>query len=237
MNYLQLGLRLQLECGVSGVLSTMAGQVGSLGRIVAWVGTAWNELQTERDDWNWLRSSNLLGAGASFTTVGGQASYLLGSGAGTCGITAAQFGKWDTETFRNYSTSVGFSNEIQMDPIPFDTWRDAYMFGAMRTEQTRPVAIAVGPDNSLCLGPPPNALYTITGDYFTAPTTMSADTDVPTGLPAQFHMLIVYKGMMLYAGYEAASEVFQKGAAGWNQLLAQLQPTNSPQVSYGGALA
>ena len=46
--------------------------------------------------------------------------------------------------------------------------------------------------------------YTITGDYFRSPTEMVADGDLPTGLPAQFHMAIVYLAMTYYAGYEAA---------------------------------
>lgn len=235
--FLGLCQRLQLECGVSGELTTTAGQVGSLGRLVAWIGTAWEELQTERDDWNFMRSSNLLGAGISFTTVDGQASYPLGTGAGTCGITAAQFGKWDRQSFRNYTTAAGFQNEMFLDEIPFDAWRNSYMLGAMRAVRTRPVAIAIGPDNSLCLGPPPNALYTVTGDFFTAPTIMAQDADTPTGLPNQFHMAIVYKGMMLYGGYEAAPEVFQKGSQGYASLIAQLQVNNSPEISFAGALA
>lgn len=237
MNRLQLAQRLALECGVSGTLSTTIGQTGSLGRVVTWVDQGWNDLQTEHDDWNWMRSSNLLGSGMSFTTVAGQASYPLGTGAGTCGIPLTSFTKWDTETFRCYVTSAGTSNETFLDEIPFDTWRDSYMLGAMRTVQTRPVAVAIGPDQSICLGPPPNALYTITGDYFSAPSIMAADTDTPTGLPAPYHMLIVYKGMMMYAGYEAAPEVFQRGASGYALMLAQLENINLPDISFSGALA
>lgn len=236
MNLLALVQRLQLECGVSGTISTTAGLVGSQGRLLAWINQAWNEVQTERDDWNFMRSSSLLGKGISFATVGGQASYPLGTGAGTCGVTAAQFGKWDSDSFRNYTTSAGFQNEMFLDEIPFDSWRNSYMLGAMRAVQTRPVAIAIGPDNSLCLGPPPNNQYTVTGDYFMAPTIMVADTDVPTGLPVQFHMIIVYKAMTYYGGYEAAPEVFQRGAQGYSTLLGQLQVTNSPEIGFAGAL-
>lgn len=236
MNRLQLSQRLALECGVSGTLTTTIGQVGSLGRIVTWVDQSWLEVQTEKDDWNWMRSSNILGAGMSFATVAGQASYPLGTGVGTCGVTAATFGKWDRGTFRNYTTTVGISNENYLDDIPFDVFRDSYMYGANRLVQTRPVAVAIGPDKSVCLGPPPNGLYTITGDYFVAPTAMSADTDTPTGLPAQFQIAIIYKAMMYYGAYESAPEVYQRGAQGWSLILAQLEATNTPMISFGGAL-
>lgn len=237
MNYLQICQRLAMECGVSGTLTTTVGQVGSLGRIVTWANQGWDELQTEHDDWGWMRSSNILGAGASFATVAGQASYPLGTGAGTCGISVATFGKWARNTFRNYTTSVGVSNEMFLDYIDFDVWRDGYMLGAMRSVQTRPVAVAIAPDQSVCVGPPPNALYTVTGDYFMAPTAMAADADVPIGLPVSYHMTIVYRAMMMYAGYESAPEVFQRGQADYNSNLRALEALRLPEIGFGGALA
>lgn len=236
MNLLSLVQRLGTECGVSGAITTTDGLIGSQARLLNWIGTAWTELQTDHSDWDWMRSSNLLGAGASFTTVGGQSSYPLGTGASTCGIDPTLFGKWDRETFRNYTTSVGFTNEMFLDYIPYDTYRDSYMLGAMRNVQTRPVAFAIGPDKSICLGPPPNDQYTITGDYFVAPVAMVNDTDVPIGLPLQWHMDIVYRAMMSYAGYESAPEVFQRGATQHALLLAQMEVGYTPEMTFGGSL-
>lgn len=243
MNFLQLCQRTAVECGVSSTvaittaLTTVTGASGSLGRIVNWVNDGWTDVQMDHDDWSWMRSSNILGSGISFTTIAGQASYPLGTGAGTVGVDVDDFGKWDLGTFRNYTTSVGFTNENYLDDISFDAWRNAYMLGAMRTVQTRPVAIAVGPDQSLNLGPPPNALYTITGDYFVAPSEMSADTDVPTGLPTRFHMLIVYRAMMKYGGYESAPETAQRAAQENAGMYAQLEALRAPTIYFGGALA
>jgi len=237
VNFLTLSQRLALEAGVSGTLSTTANQVGSLNRVVTWINQAWMELQTEHDDWDWLRSSNLFGSGVSFATVSGQASYPLGTGAGTVGITADAFTKWDRETFRTYLTTAGVTNETFLDWIPYDTWRDAYMLGALRNVKTRSVAFAIGPDKSICIGPPSDGLYTVTGDYFIAPTQMVADGDLPTGLPARWHMDIVYRAMMMYAGYESAPEVYQRGAAGHAMLLAQMEAQYVPEMAFSGALA
>ena len=236
MNRLQLCQRLQLECGVSGTLSTTISQTGSLGRLVTWIDEAWDLVQTESDDWNWMLSSNLLGAGMSFTTVAGRASYPLGTGAGTCGIDPSVFAKWKRTTFRNYTTSVGVSNEIYLDEIPYDVWRDGYMYGAMRSVQTRPVAVAIGPDESICLGPPPNSLYTVTGDYFVAPTAMATDTDLPTGLPTQFHDIIVFRAMMMYGLYESAPEVFQRGQQDYDLNMRQLEGLKMPIMAFAGSL-
>lgn len=243
MNFLQLCQRAAVECGVASTvaittaLPNTANASGSLGRIVNWVNDAWSDVQMKHPDWGWMRSSNILGAGISFQTVAGQASYPLGTGAGKVGVAVDSFGQWDCGTFRNYTTSVGFQNETPLDDVPFDYWRDVYMFGANRSVQTRPDAIAIGPDQSLNLGPPPNGLYTVTGDYFLAASEMAADTDVPTGLPTQFHMLIVYTAMIKYAGYEAASEVASRGADEAGKLMKKLEALRLPGMSFAGALA
>lgn len=243
MNFLQLCQRAIVECGVASnqaatvALPTVVGANGSVGRIVNWVNDAWTDVQMDHDDWDWMRSSNILGAGIAFTTVPGQASYPLGVGVGKIGVDPELFGKWDRETFRDQTTATGFLNETFLDEIPFDSWRNSYMLGAMRNVQTRPVAIAVGPDQSLNLGPPPNGQYTITGDYFVAPTEMAADTDLPVGLPTRFHMLIVYRTMMKYGGYESAPEVYQRGSEENAGMYAQLQAVRAPRISFGGALA
>ena len=238
MNFLQLCQRAVTECGVSGTLTTTAGQSGSLARIVNWIGDAWNEIQTDHDDWDWMRSSNLLGGGVSFAPAAGQYNTPLGTATGQLGVAWADFGKWDTETFRCFTTAnTTPTDETFLDEIPFDSWRNSYMLGAQRQVQTRPVVIAIGPDQSLNLGPPPNGLYTITGDYFRAPTLMVNDTDTPQWLPARFQMLIVYKAMLKYAGYEAAAEVFERATMEWNRLYARLEALRLPEASFAGALA
>src|SRR4051812_26189101 len=108
MNRLQLCQRLALECGVSGALTSTLNQPGEFDRIVTWIDQAWNDLQTEHDDWDWMRSSNILGQGCSFPTTAGGFTYALGAGAGKVGIDPDVFGKWALETFRcNTTLNVG----------------------------------------------------------------------------------------------------------------------------------
>jgi hypothetical protein len=248
VNYLQICQRACQECGVANgaaaatVLPTVVNPTGSAARIVSWVGDAWNELQTLHDDWEWMRSSVLLGAGVSFQTVAGQASYPLGTGAGTVGVGAAEFGtgsfgKWDRTTFRNNTTANGYKDEIPMGEIPYDQWRDGYMLGAMRSVETRPTTVAIGPDQSVCLAPPPNALYTVTADYFTGPSALAADTDTPTGLPTRFHMLLVYGAMAKYGQYESAPEVYTRGTTDGMRMRKQLEVLRLPIMTSGAALA
>jgi hypothetical protein len=243
VNFLQLAQRACVECGVASnsaiqtALPTVVGATGSLGRVVGWINDALSDICMSHDDWNWMRSSNLLGAGVNVQTIGGQSSYPLGIGPGTVGVAVDSFGKWDRETFRCQTTAIGFRDEMFLDEISFDEWRDGYQLGAMRSVQTRPVVAAVGPDQSICLGPPPNGNYTITADYYVTPTTLVLDTDVPVGLPTRFHMLVVYKTMQSYAGYESAPEVMERGSRQYNSMYAQLGAVRAPKMSFGSALA
>jgi hypothetical protein len=243
VNFLQLCQRASVECGagasqdITVALPTVVGATGALGRIVGWVGDAFSDIQCDHDDWDWMLSSNILGAGISFATVAGRFTYPLGTGTGTVGVDPETFGKWKRGTFRNFTTTNSFRDEIMMADTPYDLWRDQYMFGAQRSVTTRPIAIAIGPDKSLNLGPPPTALYTVTGDYFMAPSTMVNDADLPVGLPTRFHMLIVYRAMMKYGAYEAATEVYQRGSEENAGMYAQLQARYAPEITWGGALA
>ena len=198
--------------------------------------------------WDWMRASNILRlsttaplgsptAGIQFATVAGQASYPLGTGAGTVGVLPDDFSEWDETTFRNYTTTVGFTDEIPMGIISFDRWRDGYMMNASRNAPTRPTVVAIGPDKSVNVGPPSNGLYTVTGDYFVAPVTMTDDTDTPTGLPTRYHMIIVYRTMIKYGGYAAAPEVYQRGTDENAGMFAQLQTQYAPRFRVAGALA
>ena len=86
MNFLALCQRAASECGVSGTITTTAGQVGSVARIVSWVGDSWNDIQCAHDDWIWMRASNILGSGISITPAAAQYNIPLGTGAGQVGV-------------------------------------------------------------------------------------------------------------------------------------------------------
>ena len=230
MTFLELCQRMRQECGISGTgPSTVVSQTGNLKRIVDWVNTAWIDIQTTHQDWDWMRAS------ASFPTVASQAMYELGTGTGTVGVSVATFGRWDRDTFRNYVTSVGTNSEVFMGFVHYDTWRDSYMYGAQRSTTTRPIDMSISPTKGIALGPPPTAGYTITGDYFSAPLDMTLDADVPA-LPAQFHMAIIYRAMMSYGAYEAAPEVYQRGELEFGKLMRRMTADRVPETIWGGAL-
>lgn len=237
MTFLEITQALQQECGVAGTLSSVTTTTANLARLVAWSNRAWVEIQNRHKDWEFMRSSVLRGAGASFATVGSQATYALGSAGGTTGVTAAVFGRWDEWSFRLYTTATGVADEQQLAFRDYDTWRDGYMLGNQQNSPTRPCIVSVAPDKAVCLGPPPTAGFTVTADYWRKATQMAGDDSEPTGLPEEFHMLIVYRAMIKYGFFFLANEVIQRAQFEHNSMMASLEHDYMPRISFAGALA
>lgn len=218
-------------------MASVVNQTGEFQRVTVWTNRAYRELQTARFNWDFLRSSQLEGGGVSFQTIAGQAVYPLGTGAGTVGVAANGFGSWVKQSFRDQTTTSGVSDQYMLEIISYDAWRDAYSFGAQQTVETRPIAIAVSPENAICVGPWPTSAYTLTGDYWTAPLQMATNTDEPSNIPEEFRMAIVYKAMIYYGQYESAPDVVIRGQTGYRTLMRQLGNLRTPMMSAGRALA
>lgn len=235
--FLALTQRLQLEAAVSGTISTLAGVTGEALRLKTWIQQGYQDFQNERFNWEYLRSSQLLGSGVSFATVSGQAQYQLGTGAGTVGVLAADFASWVPRSFRDQTTTSGVQDQIPLAWISYDAWRDGYSMGAQQTVTTRPVAIAVGPNNSICVGPWPTATYTLTGDYYLSPRTLTVDADEPTVIPVQFQIGIVWRALWYYGTYEAAPEVVARADIRYRQTCRLLTNLRGGRITAGRALA
>lgn len=224
MNFLQIINRVRTNCGVSGpALTTAQNLSGESLNIANWTNEAWLDIQAQRTNWEWMRKT------ATFSTVTSQPQYTIAQ------IGLTDFGAWARDTFRNYDTSVGLSSEIFMEYIDYDAWRDGYEFGALRQTQTRPTVITIGPDKSIGLGPFPISGYTVLGDYYSVPTEMAADADIPD-LPTQFHLAIVYRAMMAYGQYESAPEVYNRGAVEFDKWMRRVYADRLPEVVVPGAL-
>lgn len=225
--YLQLCNALIKKVGIAGgPLTTVVSQTGEMARVVAWVDDAFLNIQLTEPRWNWMR------AAMSFVTVASQSAYTASVAA-----SLTDFANWKMDSFRSYVTSTGASSEQFLNPISYDNWRDTYLFGSMRTTTGNPSDIAEGPDMSLNLGLIPDATgYTVVGEYYKTPTTLSLDADTPA-LPARYHQMIVYRAMMMYATYESAPEVYQEGLYLYESMLRRLLRDQIDDVTMGGALA
>lgn len=228
MNYLQLINRARVECGVSGAstpLATAQNLTGESARIASWINSAWVDIQTAHEDWQWMRKP------VQFNLVAQQQSYTPAQ----AGV-GATFGNWKRDSFRCSSVGQNYADEQLMVWMNYNTFRNLYIYGNMRTTYQRPVVVAIAPDKSLAFGSIPDQPYVITGEYYSQPEEFSNDTDEP-GIPARFHMLIVYRAMMSYGGYEAAPEVFQRGETEFKRLMSRLNIDQIPTPDSGPPLA
>lgn len=182
-------------------------------------------IQELHPNWMWMRNS------MSFPVVADQATYTLAQIVST-GTGFSNFGNWERNSFRAYLTSLGTVDERPLTYRPYDDWRDMWQIGSIRTSASQPVDFTILPALGIGLGPTPIAGYTISGDYYKVATELSASTDEP-GLPSQFHMLIVYRAMMLYAAGEAAGEIFQIGNNLYKEMLNRLELQQLPEVEIG----
>lgn len=226
MNRLQLTQRLLRECGVSGTgPSTTISQSGELGRLVDWIDTAWLEIQEERPNWNWMVGS------FSFETTASDYEYTTTD----VGIDTT-FANWRIETLRSYLTAAGVGTERYMNFMEYDSFRDYYLFNTRTTSLSQPYEFTVSPpDKRLLLGPNPNDIYTVRGEYYKLPVAMTADADTP-GMPERFHMAIVYRAMMDYASYESAPEVYERGFTKYTEIMRRLEDDQMPTLVQAGAL-
>lgn len=220
MNYLQLAQRLAVEAGSGANISTVVAASGEAGRMANWISAAWDDLQLERPDWYWMRAE------FSFPTVASDYKY-----SSTDAGIADRFGIWDIDSMRAYQTNK--NDELGLSWMAYDDFRSAYLIGPQT--QSRPLIVSVDPAMNLLFGPIPNLVYTITGEYYKAPQTLAVDDDVPE-LPAQYHMAIVYRALMLYARYEAAAEIYSDAEMNYKRFLRRIELNQLPTVEVAGTL-
>lgn len=229
MQYLQLVNRARRECGVSGPdLATLQSGLSKEGqRFADWIGQAWTDLQMARADWQWMRTETV------FATVLAQGDYTLAQAGAT------DLAEWIPDSFRSYLTATGTPGEQTMEWVDYTRFRDYYQFSTMRTSPGFPLWLTTKPDHSLAVWPLPNAAYTIRGEYYRAPTALSADADDPAddGLPVRFHMLLVFMAMQAYAFFAAAPEIEARATSQRNRMMSKLEVWGLPMLEEGGTLA
>lgn len=223
MTFLELCQRVRQEAGISGTgPAAVTGQTGESKRIVDWVQSAWQDIQMMRPNWRWMRAS------FSFNTVSDDYDYTSAQ----AGI-ASRFSSWDEESFKIYLTSLGTSDQVELERWPYEDFRRIFLTGPQTAN--RPACFTIGHDLSILLGPKPNGIYTVSGEYRKSIQTFSANTDVPE-MPADYHMAIVYRALMMYARYDAAGEIYADAYTNLKRFINLLELNQLPPVEMADPL-
>lgn len=236
MNFLAICQRLREECGVAGTgPTTVIGQAGELQRLVQWAAAAYDEIQEKHFNWRWLRSS------WTVNTVLNDDSYAPADCTDVLAAAAiTRFRNWwpfDEEGAPNvqiYKQSEGVATERRMSFMSLPSYRYQYRLGS--PAGGLPSFYAIDPKNNLLLGPKPDGVYVVSGEYQKSGQTLALDADVPE-MPDRFHLLVVYRAMEKYGAFKAAAEVFTRAQYEGSRLMTQLELDQLPDIALAGPMA
>lgn len=234
MTYLQLCQRLRQEAELPGTgPSSVTGQTGQFKRLVDWIAASWRDIQNYHPDWRWMRRP------FSFNTVAGTDQYASGDVTdvdATGPIT--RFARWWWEDAEDpplaYLQSAGVAQQYRLIALPWEHWKWLYRFGAQTNQP--PIHVSVDPQNRLCLGPKPDAVYVVTGEFQRSPQELTIDADTPE-MPVQYHDLIWAWGLEKYAANAVAAELVARAQLESTRLMSRLEHNQRPAMSLGGPLA
>lgn len=216
--------------------SSVTGQVGRAADLVAWYAEAYNDIQRDRDGkWKWLRRDFTL------NTVVDDPWYLYSDCTDVLAAAAiSRFRAWDLDERQLpfiYLVSDGESTETELQIAEWSEFRRRYIRGTHTSAY--PCYVSVDPANDLYLGPTPNDIYRVSGTYWRGNQSLEVDADTPE-MPADYHMLIVYRALLKYAYNVAAPEVLTRATVEGSMLedaLAMNQAYSRFSLSTAGALA
>lgn len=220
MNNLALCVRAHAEAGMSGAgPTTVVGQTDQLGRLVGWVQQAWQDIQIMRPSWNFMNSD------FTFDTNIGTRDYL----AADYSITDMKL--WDFNSFLIYEKALTETDQNGLLYYPYAQWRAAFRVQMNVRADGRPQNFTITPQNEVRFEPAPDKVYSIDGEYKRSTQTFTADTDVPTNFPDDFHIMIVWQALKYYGFHENAPEVLDEAEVNFDNLLLRLEIEELPAMS------
>lgn len=223
MNRLDLAKRIRIECAIGGSgPGSTANQDGEYLRIINWLDSAYESIQTKRSDFLFLRED------FESTLTIGEAVYTPTE------MDIDDLANWIT---RDVKLHIGsFSNEQLLTYIPWDDFKASYLLGSNRTTSGRPVMWTVKPDKSVQFSPIPSQAFVCNGEYYQKPDVMDDDDDIPI-FPSEFHIAIVWRAIMYYSPYAGEADRWLQGRQEYSDLMRRLIKDQTPKYHYGAPLA
>jgi hypothetical protein len=219
-------MRREARISGNGPVSVLS-QTGEMQMVVEWVQSAYQDIQNLSDLWEFLRTD------FSFNTIASTSTYTPTA----AGLT--ELLNWrtaDYDSVKCYLTATGVNDEQYITQISWDDMRGTRMLGSSSTQAGRPTEYAIKPNKSIVFWPVPDAVYTVSGEYYKRAQTMTANTDEPN-FPSTFHMILVWLAMRYSGAYQAAPEKYMHADNEYKRLLSGLRRDQLPGLSMGGPLA
>lgn len=239
MNFLALCQRTASESGtIAGTLkpSTVLGQTDRLGKLVGWVAEAWRLIQEAQPaGWPWQREEF-----SGKPTTPGSARY---TGASWSLLKFGRFVVDDDEQdycpYTIYLQADGVADERILRGITWADYKIRYTRGVQTPDY--PVHYTIHPQTGeFCLGPVPDAIYAINGEFVRQTQILGVNADIPempghrADVPEDEHIIIVWRALMILHEFDegafALAAVRQKYLECYGNLVAR----RLPRIEMGG---
>lgn len=236
--YLELVNDLARESGIGGsasAVSAVTGQSGQALRFVEWIARSYKDIQNRHDNWGWLRSTFTVDTTAGDDTYAG--TDCTDSRLSTAITRFKKWWKYDecgAPAMKRYLTSGGVSGEVWLIYLPWGHFRSIYKFGTQNNGA--PVHFTIDPQNNLVLGPKPDAIYTVTGEYQMSAQVLAANSDTPE-VHEDYHDLIYWYALEKYGKFSASPEAVAQAQRESARLMRQLEKKELPAIALGAPLA
>lgn len=207
--FLELVAKVHRECDVAGNAPTsVLNQSGMYNKLINWTADADYEIQASWGDWNFLWSQ------WSEPTIAGSAQHSAPS----------DLGAWDRESFYlDYDTS----NFKRLAELDYRTWRRVVGPGSYVQANAKPDYFIVEPNSNIRLHAAPDAVYTLSADYWRKPTRMSVNAST-TSIPIEFERAIVALAKLKYAEDQGAGIVMANAQSEFMDWMEKLEAAELP---------
>jgi hypothetical protein len=220
MNFLEIAKRVRQECGISGDgPAAVQSQVGISAKLVAWVQTAYEEIQSLQPwRYNWAEHTQALTAGV--------AVYAPVNDWGL------DFRELATDPIYVYRTQDGPRSKHWLCHVSWAEMRDMAQVGI----QGVPVYCAMRPDTTIQFHPEPQDGLTAVIEYIKNPDTLVDNLDIPV-MPARYHMAIVWRAVMYWCAHDENTALYGAANQQYQIILRKMWLSELPTIQMAGALA
>lgn len=224
--FLQLVNQVEKEAGVDvrnqATVDVTAPATARQAKIVGWVAEAWGIIQRARSDWRFMRGE------FSYALTTGQTRYTAANLGLSNHASWAEYMPEGFSPFYVHDAALGLTDQSPLRYRTYQEWRERWGRGAPPSQ--RPVEWSVDIDNRLCIGPPPDRAWVLSGDYIRTPQVLAANADVPR-CPSQFHDIIAYRALMLLGDHDEAGSVILPNKAKFDAAYRALVNATTEQVT------
>lgn len=204
--YLELCRKVDTLMGTQGIISSV-NATGYQSVLCKYVSNSWNNIQTLRKDWNFLRSK------VEITLYNGQIDYTVLDIFGTL---VDPVGEWIIDKFILSDNSV-------MTYIPYDKWITMKIPSA-----SSPKYFTINPSSvGYITISPVDSTYGVSAHFFRKPQELLSNEDIPI-CPSEYHDAITFTALADLAIFLGNSEIASSAIVRSDILVGNLMRSENP---------